>query len=474
MERRRDALALILGLLAAIAAGCDSGPSVAPRIVHAPGADPYLGASALALTVLRNDEAIVVEQFPPDARALSFGPIPFGQDGDRFVIRVEALASAGAAATPFVLSSGRSFPFVVRASGSQEGNADVYVGRLGAFEVPIAAVPSSAVRLVAKDAGGALIATDDGTIYRWTQHSAPDALPALEPAATIVEAAGARWVALGTGDLLAVGPGGVHFVREGAIVSAVGREAISTQLAGAALVAIDETHALLVGGAPDGASAPVAAITRIDIGSGGVLSLASLAPLDVPARDITVERVAVKESDTRVVRAVVVGGIDATGVASRRVALIDPDTGRTTARYDLAAPRQDATVIQPLDTGAIVIAGGSDAAGAPTADVTELVLTAAGLSVVSPSPGTLFTARSGAAAVRFGEEGAVLLVGGRGVDGSALSSAEILDLALLPGEIALTGSLGAGALAPRAALLDDRSVLVADVTGTWLYIPPRR
>ena len=91
-----------------------------------------------------------------------------------------------------------------------------------------------------------------------------------------------------------------------------------------------------------------------------------------------------------------------------------------------------------------------------------------------PSPGTLFTARSGAAAVRFGEEGAVLLVGGRGVDGSALSSAEILDLALLPGEIALTGSLGAGALAPRAALLDDRSVLVADVTGTWLYIPPRR
>ncbi len=194
----RAALACALG-----ASGCGMPPSTAPidfRVAAAPGDDPWTGASALQVLVEQNGTSVSDRTFPIATSHLDVGPLPFG---DGFAIRVDAV---GAGVT---LARGLSFPFDVR-DGVPTRRPDVLVGRLGAFVRPMAdtqAVPSrpdTTVVGLAVTADGALLATASGSLYVYTAHAASgDA--SLREVAHVPDRAGARWVSMEQGRLLAVG-----------------------------------------------------------------------------------------------------------------------------------------------------------------------------------------------------------------------------------------------------------------------------
>lgn len=154
-------------------------------------------------------------------------------------------------------------------------------------------------------------------------------------------------------------------------------------------------------------------------------------------------------------RVLVIGGITG-GVGNTSVLasceLYDPTAGSWSLTGSLAQGRSAHTATL-LPDGRVLVAGGSDAAGAPLA----------GCELFDPAAGT-WTATGGLQAARSGPtatmlpHGAVLLVGGRGADGLALASTELYHAA--SGQF----TPGAPLLVPRAghtaSLLPGGDVLV--------------
>ena len=143
--------------------------------------------------------------------------------------------------------------------------------------------------------------------------------------------------------------------------------------------------------------------------------------------------------------------------------LIDPDAGPV-ATHDSGSSRTGWTVAG-IATQQALVAGGRDATGSGVVydDVRILVVQAGTLAEASPAP-PHGEAREGAGTIVFGD-GLALLVGGRDAAGAAIASAEIIDIAVPPGDVAATRRLPFPSAAPVGAALLDRTLLVTGEGG---------
>jgi hypothetical protein len=462
------------------AAGCGGDREVIDfRVVTAPGADPFAGAEELvvALEEEGRDSSLLELRYPIEAASGRLGDFPYGR-GYRF--RVDALFRG------VLLSRGHSFPFAVTV-GEPLRRPDVFVGRVGLFVAPIiGSSPGASFRVIHAIDEGALLATSDGTIFRYLAHSEMlDGSPELEEVGNAPYLSGAAWIGLGDGLLLAVGGvrGGAHlFDSSGAALSSLPRFALADQLEGQTLVALPgSSSALVIGGAPGPDDADLADVTRVDVivtdAGTSTLIASSLPPMPRARRDATAVVTAVNiDADVLTYRVLLTGGTER-GRDASSVLVIDPEGDQETREWDLGQSLVGAA-IAPIFAGRVVVAGGRDQDGRPLSSVRVISLRtdAAGgleLDLVSPPPDPLFEARTYPVALPLGE-GVVLIVGGRGEEDRPLASVELFDAreGLFPGRFDPTGPLPAPSGAPRAALLGDGSVLVAHEQGLAIYVPP--
>lgn len=471
---------LLVGVTGALTIGCDDDPRTLDfRIVTAPGEDPFDGADELevALEELGREEPVLVRRFPIEDTSGSLGTLPFGT-GYRF--RVDALRRE------VLLSRGRSFPFDLVA-GEPLPRPDVFVSQVGLFVTPVVGARlGAAVEVMDAIEGGALLAATDGTIHRYRAHSDQyDGAPSFEEVGNVSYLSGAAWVGLGEGLLLAIGGirGGVHLLdADGRVLSGLPRADLGGQLEGQALVVLpSQRAALIVGGAPGPDGADLADVRRVDvlIGADGTaeLRVSELPPLPRARRDAAAVVTAVpQEAGAPIDRVLVLGGTER-GRAATSVVVVDPAGEAAPDEWELG-PDLHGAAAASIFPGRVMVAGGLAPDGAAQSAVRVISVRWSGrgeldLDLVSPPPDPLFEARAHASALRLGE-GLVLILGGHDGAGRPLASAELFDAreGSFPGWIDPTGALPGPAVAPRAALLGDGSVLASHPEGLSVYVPP--
>ncbi len=457
MKLARSALALIF-----VSACAPAGTRV-PFDVLSLGDDPFFGgtATAIAVTVERGGvrDPASTTRFSPSERTLTLPPFPFGTD---YSIVVETEISG------LVLARGRSFPFAVTAAGADRV-PDVSLGVLGRFAPAGSADASDPFVLAAPSAEGALLVSTLG-IARFLAHGA-DGRPNIGARAPWPSArVGASFVALGVG-VLAVGgaaPGATLVGPNGQILAELGGADVQA-IGGAALVAVDSSTVLVIGGATSSGT-HVDDVVRI-AWDGAALSAHALSPLPVVRADARATLVTVHDGSSRVV---IIDGMSATGPLGD-VVLVDPSDRNPPVSVPLATPVTGAAICA-LDTGLVLLAGGSSM-GSVTGAVTILLIQPSQSPVVtalSPAPPPLFRPRIDAAAVPFGP-GLALVVGGSDASGAAVGEAEIVEVSLefITGNVVLTGTLPSPAIPTAAARLSDHTVLVAEGSALSLYFSPR-
>ena len=435
-----------------------------------PAADPYTGATELAVILeeggLVRDEVV----YPIDAVR---GDLGFVAEGLGYVLRVETRAG------DVVLARGRSFPFEL-VLGDDPPVPDVFLGRLGIFSLSSDDAPpaTNVLGVVATDAG-ALFITEDGSVVEYVAHdrtSAGSRDARTRLVATVADATSYDWVGLARGRLLAVGGPSEElrlFDATGELLPELpGPGATSLRRTGASLTAVDGGEAaLLVGGIPFGAVVETDAVTRItmvDGASGPILSVIELMPLPSPRTDASGLSVVVRGGASCPCERVLVFGGSAGGAPLVEASLVDPTGSASpwTAALPSAPP---GAALAAMDTGLVAVIGGTDALGVAVADVTILAVTSGQLDVLSPPHPPLFGARTGAAATVIGD-GLVMVYGGVGPTGSALSTVELIEF---PGDVAPTGSLPAPIGSPVGVRLLDQSVLVLGPGVESVFVVPR-
>ena len=475
--------ALSVGLSLGAACAAEDGAAIDFRIVHATDDDPYAGGGSLVVGLQQVGGTQVQRElsYPIDVES---GEAPLVPDGDGWLFSVEVRAEAPSGGT-FTLASGRSFPFSVRDAASPADRPDVLLGSLGRFVTPTEeALPDAAV-VAAPIEGGALIATEEGALFQYDAHEpSRDGAARLAHVTTVAERAGAHWLSMGAGLLLAVGgaePGASLHDARGDTLAVLEGAALERHAHGAAAVAIpQERAALVLGGATDSSGPPEGAITRISVeagATGGFRLRATRAAVDLITPRIGAKAVAVPVHDPDAscpcVRVVLFGGTD--GLAPlRSVELVDP-TGRdaTVALAPDLDTAVDGAAAAAVDEGLVILAGGGAPGEPPTGRVRALDVRPGSIRLVSPEPPPMMPPRTGAAALRFGGE-LVLVVGGVDAMGVPVRSAELYDFETDRfGEVASTGALPSSQAAPVATLLADGTILVAGTDRPAIYFPPR-
>lgn len=465
----RVAGAALAAIFAASACGGGEETMVDLRIRPAPGEMPFAGASELRLFV-EQDQAIVHEEtLRAGTRRFDFGPVPLGEG---FVLHAEAIGGG------LVLARGRSFPFDVSPAGATH-RPDVLIGSLGRFARPIdpATAPPGSLpdaRVVAASATdtGAVLATSTGSIYEYVAHDAIGA--SFTRLARIGEREGATWASLPRGRLLAIGGaiGGATLVgADGAILGSLSDGQLGDQREGVAAAALPSGDAILLAGGAAGPTSPaIASVTRIDVATDGTLAATALPGLPAPLRDAVIVALPVQDETSVATRALVVGG-SRDGVALSEAHVLDPAGVDPPVTLDLGQARLDAAVAV-AGIGLAIVAGGRTLEGVALDETILLSVRPSALDRVSPAPDRLFPARYGAAIATW-ERGLLVLAGGHGADGTALESADLLDLTTFPGRVNGTGPLPSPFGSPAAVVLDDRTVLVADPDGLAIYFPTK-
>ena len=474
-----------LGLLLVGACAAEDGAAIDFRIVHASDDDPYAGGASLVVGLQQVGGTQLQSElsFPIDADS---GEAPLVPDGDGWVFRVEVRAPAPSGGR-FALANGRSFPFSVRDGTPPADRPDVLLGSLGRFLTPTEdALPIAAVA-AAPIEGGALIATVEGDLFRYRAHDASrDGAAALSHVTAVPERAGAHWIAVGAGLLLAVGgvePGASLHDASGETLAMLDGAAVARHAHGAAAVAVPQDRAaLLLGGAAHPSGPAERAITRIAVeadATGRFRLRATRAAVDLATARMNGTGVAVPVHDPDgacpCARVVLFGGTN--GLSHlRSVELIDP-AGRDSSVMLVVTPELDGPVhgaaAAAVDEGFVILAGGVAPGEPPTGRVVALDVRPGSIRLVSPDPPPMMPARTGAAALRFGGE-LVLVVGGVDATGAAVGSAELYDFETNRfGEVASTGALPAAQRSPVATLLADGTILVAGEDHPAIYFPPR-
>ena len=449
MTRARIAAAPVVTLVLCLA-GCAQAPALPFRVVSAPPDDPFAFADAIVVAVERDGELDPTTERSFDPAATTF-PVRGLSFGERLLVRIEARAGG------LVLGRGRSLPFDYRdpSQAPGPGAADVLVGTLGAFVTPIDGSLGSllvAPSLVVPSPRGAVIVTAT-TLLEYVAHAPDDGRATLATLAALPpQRHGARWAFTANGLVGAGGasPGATSLTLAGEVLASAGLppiEALASLAPRPSAIAVATDGSLL----------------RIDVGARGELGLEAVgAAPDLPF-DPHLAAVTVLSNGTPRVFALLVDGAHAT--------LIDPDAGPV-ATHDLGSSRTGWTVAG-IATQQALVAGGRDATGSGVVydDVRILVVQAGTLAEASPAP-PHGEAREGAGMIVFGD-GLALLVGGRDIAGAAVASAEIIDIAVPPGDVAATRRLPFPSAAPVGAALLDRTLLVAGEGGLAIYVPPR-
>ncbi|UJR84979.1 hypothetical protein [Sandaracinus amylolyticus] len=433
----------IFAALVMLALGCaPDAPTLAFRVHGAPPDAPFSSADALVVALEQRGVVIAGTErsVPRDASALELGDLPFGTD---LAIRVEARLGE------IVLARGRSFPFdYPRHDAPPPRDPDVLIGTLGRFATPLEGTLDAPPRLIAPTADGARIATDHA-LLAYRAHD-PQGGAALEVIAEVPsERAGAAWIALGE-DTWALGGAASGLTRFDALGA---REELALEgvvIAAAAL--------------PDGVIAwrDDGDVLRIDARD----VVTTLANVGAPTASARVLVVPARSADRDVTRALMLD--------DARAIVIDPEGVEPPSIVALDVPRTG-RVAAVVGTGLVLLAGGRDVAGAVTDEVALWVLRperSPALERVSPAPPPLFRARADAAVASFGE-GLLLVAGGTDALGAPLASAELVDVTVFPGDVVATGAMPFPDALPRASALHDRTVLVAGEGGLGVYFPPR-
>lgn len=461
---------LVFSLLAA--AGCAAPVAVPFRVVEAAGAEPLRGATSLRLVLMQGHTEIAAVEGPV---AAGYPPLPEIAFGSNYRLRVEARDR------DVVLARGSSFPFEVDLAGASPA-PHVLLGRVGRFAavpaVPDTTRPDANVVAAFPTVSGALLVTALGTVYLYRQHPSAAEPIALEVLAHIPSREGAAWCVLEGAGLLGVGGA----VAGATLLDASGQEiatsvdaALVAHRDGASLIGLpgDSVAALVLGGATTALAPPTGAVTRLERMPDGSLAVTALplAELPTPRARAGVALVHVDVGGVEELRVVVAGGVGAAG-ATGSAALVDPVGLAPSTEVALGVSLRSAAVVA-LSSRLVLFAGGAADDGIPSQAVRLLSADGAGLSVVAPPPQLLDAPRAGAGALML-TEGLMLLVGGTGLGGAPLSTAELVrvDLETFPGIVLPTGSLPTPQAAPRLVILGDGTVLSADASGLAFYIPP--
>lgn len=461
---------LFVALAAALVApGCAPSPSDVSFRVAVVGDDPFLGADAIELRVVREGGAPLFEdRLAPSERSVALGPLPFGAE---MSIVVETRLGT------LPLGGGRSFPFVVPGPGAAPTRSpDVTLGLLGRHAVVATLGVGVRVLAIAPTSTGALLVTDEALVP-FLAHGA-DGRPALAAGVALPAARlGACFVALPDG-VLAVGgaaPGATLFSADGAVLA----ETTSPDLravGGAALAALDDGSVLVAGGR-DAGGARLTDVRRLELGVSGLV-VEHLAPLlegRSDARAVALSAPTTSRGEVR--RVLLVDGTTASGPADDLVVL-DPDVATRAPVSWLPPIVVHGAALASIETGQVLMAGGRDAGGLLSNDVRLLFVDGEDpmpgedpLAFVSPAPDPgLLRARQGATALAFAS-GVALILGGTDATGLPVEATELANLRVLPGSVRGTGSLPVPAASTAAALLADRSILVAAEGTLTLYFP---
>jgi hypothetical protein len=464
--------------------GCSDGARVVAvgfHIVTAPGDDAFLGSRELAFTVEQDGVVgpVAEQRYPIFDRSGSLPSVPFGRS---FSVLVEGVAG------DVVLARGRSFPFDVL-DGEPAPHPDVFVGRLGRFVSPVRRSddpePGAAVAQVVSTDSGASIAYADGAIWRYVAHvPESDGQAGLDRIEQRESLAGATWITLDHGRMLAVGgpDGGAALLDSGgAVLATLSPGSLAGQCVGVAVAVVPGTGVVVIGGAAAHDEPPTDSVTLVEVredpAGSFTLGTLDLAPAPEPRSDAVAVAGEVHDGEAATPFVVLVGGQHDSGPATTAL-VIDPGGTLEPGEVDLGRSLLGASVVTLGSGHLVLVAGGQGAEGTPVADVRLLVVQARDgrlvIDLVSPAPQPLFTPRAFAAAQLLGE-GLVLLVGGRGTRDEPLSSAEIVDTRdeQFPGQVVATGELPAPFGAPRSSVLGDGSILVADEAGIAVYVPPQ-
>jgi hypothetical protein len=472
VTRAWRSLALCVSVLALAACAGPEPVAVSFRVVTSPGDDPLSGATTLRLVLRQAQADVAVIEGPLAAGVPSLPEVPFGSD---YRLRVEARDH------DVVLARGSSFPFDVDPGGASISPA-VLVGRVVQFAavpaVPLDTRPDATIAAALATRSGALLVTELGTVYAYRQHPSAAEPLALEVLAHLPSRDGASWCVLPGARLLGVGgavSGATVLDASGAAIAASVDPALVVHRDGAALLALpgDAPIALALGGAPAQGAAPTTAVTQLELLADGGLVVRPVpsAALATPVAWAGAAAVQVDVGGVDEPRVVLAGGVGVLG-ASGTAALVDPSGIAPTTEVALGPPLRRSAVVA-LSSRLVLVAGGTTDDAIPSAALRVLSADATGLTVVTPSPRPLFAARQGAAALRLAE-GLVLIVGGTGASGAALSTAELVrvDLETFPGVALATGSLPWPQASPRLVVLGDGTVLSADASGLAFYVSP--
>ncbi|MDH5492393.1 MAG: hypothetical protein OEY14_10605 [Myxococcales bacterium] len=451
---------LIPGLfaLSALLLGCGDLVDVPVRLTHAPEQEPLLDAAELVFSLEQGGVVLLEQRFGPDPAALDLGPLSYGTN---FRLRLEIFTSGG-----HLWSRGRSLPFDVL-EGEPAPRVDLHLGLTGRFSDAGIAPPDGRIVGLAATPEGALVATAAGSLFTYVHHAPADGRPRLVWLFTDPSLSGASWIDAGSARMLAVGgvpPGARLFDADGTLLAervdgSLGEQAtdlVLTRLSGGALA---------LGGAPAPAMAPSALVRRIHI-DGSEIRIETLPPLPCAVSAAWAEAltllVSIRDQDApRALLPCAEAG------ASTTFLLVDPLDPSSAVTAQLDGDRRSAALI-PILEGFVAIAGGRDALGAVSAEVSVLAVSSAALSPTTAlNLDPLSTPRAHAAGHALGGRRA-LLVGGLDASGAPLESAELLVVA----ERGLvTGHLPAPAGAPRMIRLLDGTVLVAGEGGFGDYVP---
>jgi len=438
---------------------CGCAPEVARvpvRITHGVEEEPFLGATDLSLQFFRGDVLEREAHFSPDATSFDVGVLNFGT-----ALRMKLDVFAG----EFVISHGGSFPFEVQAS-SPPPRVDLHVGRLGRFTDAQVEPLDDEVVGASAGLGGALLATKRGTLYRYASHDPSSGRPVLTRLAAHPDLAGASWVGLPDGGLVAVG-GNVGRVRRFDGVGLVVAEHVDVRLLdhrrGAALATSGESLWVLGGSALDFGSSS-AAFTRVDLANDAALALQPLADLPCAMRDSRAALVSIASGAAGVADRIVLACGDA--LRESRVVAVDPAQRGAPSELVLPGDMRRAA-IAPLGLGLLLVAGGLDPEGIPTDAIHILALGEASLSEIAAASRPLFSPRVDAA-IHVLAPGRVLLLGGRDAAAQPMAGAEIV---AFPGSVVLTGQAPLAMPSPTLLALGDGSVLAISAAGMAVYIP---
>ncbi|NOY94616.1 MAG: hypothetical protein GXP55_25845 [Deltaproteobacteria bacterium] len=454
----RRATLCLLGVGLVLQACAADVAGVPLRITHAPEQDPFRDATELSLRFSRAGVLERQQSFPADTQSLDLGVLAFGED-----LQIELVVLAG----EFEIARGASFPFRVQPS-SPPPRVDVHVGRLERFTD--AGVEPLDGPVMGSSAGpsGALVATAKGTLYRYDAHAPADGRPQLTRLAAYVELAGASWLALADGGLLAVGGDlgrARRFGPDGELVVDVRSVELDDQRRGATLVSVDGA-AIALGGSPLEFGGMTTHATRIVPLPDGGLDVVALPALACPTRDGAASRVSIPSVSGGATERIALVCGDA--LRESRLLVFDP-SGASASMETVLPGDLRAAAMAPLGVGLLLVAGGRDPEGVPSDAVHVLALGDGSSSEIAGGSRPLFGGRAGAAASVL-SPGRVLLVGGRDALERPLASAEVVTF---PGRVVLTGDTPMPMASPHVIELADGTLLAVDASGMAQYVPRR-